>query len=147
MEVILLEEVGGLGKRGTTVRVAPGYARNFLLPRQLAIPAEGSPANLFRTLAKQRDTRDSKLRQDAEAFAARLASARVTISAKVGEEGLLFGSVTATDIAEALARQGFEVDRRQIQLDEHLKHVGEHSVPVRLFGGVTAPITVEVVGE
>ena len=147
MEVILLEEVGGLGKRGTTVRVAPGYARNFLLPRQLAIPAEGSSANLFRTLAKQRESRDSKLRQDAEAFATRLTSARVTIAAKVGEEGLLFGSVTATDIAEALARQGFEVDRRQIQLDEHLKHVGEHSVPVRLFGGVTAPITVEVVGE
>jgi large subunit ribosomal protein L9 len=147
VEVILLEEVGGLGKRGTTVRVAPGYARNFLLPRQLAIPAKGSSGSLFRTLAKQRDTRDSKLRQDAEAFAARLAGTRVTIAAKVGEEGLLFGSVTAADVADGLVRQGIEIDRRQVQLDEHLKHVGEHAVSIRLFGGVSATVTVEVVAE
>ena len=147
MEVILLEEVAGLGRRGATVKVAPGYARNFLLPRKLAMAAGSTHVNLFRTLSKQLEVRDDKLRQEAEQLAARLSGARVTIPARVGEEGMLYGSVTAGDVADALHRLGFDVEKRQVHLDDHLKQVGAYEVPVRLFGGVSAQITVEVVSE
>lgn len=147
MEVILLEEVAGLGRRGATVKVAPGYARNFLLPRKLALPAGTTHVNQFRTLAKHLDVRDDKLRQEAEQLAARLGGTRVTIAARVAEEGALYGSVTAADVADGLARLGFEIDKRQVHLDDHLKQVGVYEVPVRLFGGVSAPITVEVVPQ
>ena len=147
MEVILLEEVSGLGRRGTTVKVASGYARNFLLPRRLAVPAGTTTAAALKTMTQALETRDGKLRQDAEAFAARLNGTRVTIAARVGDEGLLYGSVSGGDVADELAKKGFEVDRRQIQLDENLKQTGTFEVPVRLFGGVNAHITVEVVPQ
>lgn len=147
MDVILLEEVTGLGPRGTTVKVSPGYARNYLLPRRLAIVATGDHGSLFRTLAKQRETRDARLREEAESFAARLTGTRVTLAERVAEEGNLYGSVHVEDIQGALARLGFEVDKRNIHLDEHIKQVGEYQVPVRLFGGVTATVTVEVVAS
>jgi large subunit ribosomal protein L9 len=147
VEVILLEEVSGLGRRGATVKVASGYARNFLLPRRLAVPAGTTTANQLKTLTSALETRDSKLRQDAEALASRLHGARVTITARVSEEGLLYGSVTGGDVADELAKQGFEIDKRQVQLDEHLKQAGTYEVPVRLFGGVNAQVTVEVVPQ
>jgi len=147
VEVILLEEVSGLGRRGTTVKVASGYARNFLLPRRLAVPAGTTTAAALKTMTQALEARDTKLRSDAEAFAARLNGTRVTISARVGEECLLYGSVTGGDVAEELAKKGFEIDRRQIQLDEHIKQTGTYDVPVRLFGGVNAQISVEVVAQ
>ena len=147
MEVILLEEVAGLGSRGATVKVSPGYARNYLLPRKLAITAAGNTGNLFKTLAKQRESRDAKLRAEAEAFAARLTGTHLTIPALAGEEGVLFGSVTAAEICEALVRKNLPVDRRQVHLEEHLKTLGVHEVSIRLHGGVSATVTVEVVPQ
>lgn len=147
MEVILLEEVTGLGSRGATVKVSPGYARNYLLPRKLAIPAAGKTDTLFKTLARQRETRDARLRAEAEAFAARLAGTHVTIPALAGEEGALFGSVSAADVCEALVRKGLPVERRQVHLEEHIKTLGVHEVPIRLHGGVGATVTVEVVQQ
>src|SRR5215831_16431181 len=144
VEVILLEEVNGLGRRGATVKVASGYARNFLLPRRLAVPAGTTSASQLKTMTQALEARDAKLRQDAEALASRLSGTRVTIAARVGEEGLLYGSVTGGDVADELAKQGFEIDKRQVQLDEHLKQTGTYEIPVRLFGGVNAQITVEV---
>lgn len=147
MEVILLEEVAGLGRRGATVKVAPGYARNFLLPRKLALLAESTNANLFQSLAKQLEARDDKLTAEAEQLANRLRGTRVTIAARVGEEGALYGSVTSADVVGELARLGFHIDKRQVQLDDHLKQVGTYEVAVHLFGSVSAPITVEVVPQ
>jgi large subunit ribosomal protein L9 len=146
VEVILLEEVSGLGRRGATVKVATGYARNFLLPRRLAVPA-GTSSSQLKTMTAALEVRDSKLRQDAEALAARLHGARVTIAARVGDEGLLYGSVTGGDVADELAKLGFEIDKRQVQLDDHLKQTGTYEVPVRLFAGVNAHVTVEVVPQ
>lgn len=147
MEVILLEEVSGLGRRGATVKVASGYARNFLLPRRLAVPAGTTSASQLKTMTAALEVRDSKLRQDAEALAARLTGTRITIAARVSEEGLLYGSVTGGDVADELAKKGFEIDKRQVHLDEHLKQTGTYEVPVRLFGGVNAQVTVEVVPQ
>ena len=147
MEVILLEEVTGLGRRGSTVKVAAGYARNFLLPRRLAVPADTTSGSQLKVLTKQLDTRDAKLRQEAEAVAARLNGTRVTIAARVGEEGLLYGSVTSGDVADELTKMGFEIEKRQVHLEDHIKQTGTFDVPVRLFGGVDAQITVEVVSQ
>lgn len=147
MEVILLEEVTGLGGRGATVKVSSGYARNYLLPRKLAIVATGNVSGLYQTLAKQRETRDAKLRAEAEVFAGRLRGTHLTIAALAGEEGVLYGSVSPADVSERLARLGFEVERRQVHLDEHIKSLGVHEVTIRLHGGVTATITVEVVPQ
>jgi large subunit ribosomal protein L9 len=147
VEVILLEEVTGLGTRGATVKVSPGYARNYLLPRKLAIAATGNTGNLFKTLAKQRETRDAKLHAAAEALAARLTGAHLTIPALAGEEGVLFGSVSPADVCDALAKRGFAVERRQVHLEEHIKSLGVHEVAIRLHGGVGATVTVEVVPQ
>ncbi len=147
MEVILLEEVPGLGGRGTTVKVSPGYARNYLLPRKLAIAAADNTANLFRTLARQRETREAKLKRAAEELAAKLEGTRVTIAGRASEEGVLYGSVSAADVAERLEKKGFPIERRMVQMEEHIKNVGEVPVTLRLAGGVTATVTVEVVSE
>lgn len=145
MEVILREHVENLGQRGEVVTVADGYARNFLLPRKLALLA--SPANM-KVVARQRkivDAREAGERLDAEGVAARLAQIEIVVARRVGEHETLYGSVTATDIADNLATQGFEVDKRKIQLDEPLKHVGEFSVPLKLYRDVVAPLRVRVV--
>ena len=147
MEVILLEEVTGLGSRGATVKVSAGYARNFLLPRKLAIAAAGNTTNLLRTLSRQRESRDAKLKQEAEAFAARLQGTHVTIGARASEEGVLFGSVSAADVSEGLGKLGLEVDRKQVHLEEHIKNLGVHEVSIRLHGGVTTTVTVEVIPQ
>jgi large subunit ribosomal protein L9 len=147
VEVILLEEVPGLGTRGANVRVSPGYARNYLLPRKLAIAAAGSTQNLFRTLAKQRETREAKLRQESEALAARMHGTRLRLSGLAGEEGVLYGSVSAADVADELGKAGFPVERRQVHLEEHIKTLGEHEVTIRLHGGVTTTVVVEVIAQ
>ena len=147
MEVILREHVDNLGRRGEIVKVADGYARNYLLPRKLALLAtEGNKKHVERERVKF-DTREAEERRVAEAIAERLANISVAIARKVGETDMLYGSVTASDIAEALAAKGFEIDRRKLQLGEPLKRLGGFDVPVKLHREVTATLKVQVVAE
>ena len=147
MEVILIDDVDGLGKKGSTVKVTDGYARNFLVPRKLAIPTGGGAARLFIELAKQREIATDKSKKAAEAIAATYRGVAVEVSAKAGEDGTLFGSVTSTDIAELLGRQGLVTDRKKIEIGEPIKTLGDHVVHVRLHAGVEASITVRVVPQ
>ena len=144
MEVILREDVHNLGTVGDIVKVKPGFARNYLLPRGLAVVADRRNVRVLehqkRIVADKRE-RD---RRQAETAAQKLSSLRVTIKARAGEEGKLFGSVTNIDIEKALAEQGVTVERRRIRLDEPIKSIGEHVVPVHLGVGVDAQITVVV---
>ncbi|PYR37102.1 MAG: 50S ribosomal protein L9 [Acidobacteria bacterium] len=147
MEVILREHVDNLGRRGEIVKVANGYARNFLLPRKLALRAtEGNRKQIERERAKF-ETREAEERKVAEAIAEGLANLSISVARKVGESDVLYGSVTAADIAEALAAKGFEVDRRKLQLRDALKKLGEFDVPVKLHRDVTATLKVHVVAE
>lgn len=147
MQIILQENVEHVGTRGEVVDVAPGYARNFLLPRKLAL--EASPANLKRlekiraTLAKRTATE----RGEAQAQAELLNLVTLTLARKAGENDQLFGSVTAADLAEELAKQGFQVDKRRIQLAEPIKVVGEYTVGAKLVHDVTATFKVVVTRE
>ena len=147
MEVILRAHVDSLGRRGEIVKVADGYARNYLLPRKLALLAtEGNKKHVERERVKF-DTREAEERRVAEAIAERLANISVAIARRVGETDTLYGSVTASDIAEALAAKGFELDRRKLQLGEPLKRLGGFDVPVKLHREVTATLKVQVVAE
>ncbi len=145
MEVILIENVKGLGDRGAKVRVADGYARNFLLPRRLAILAAGAAAKQFDTLVRQAERRESKLRAGAEAAAARLQGVALHLTVAAGEEGVLFGSVTTARLSEELGKLGHVVDRKQIELEEPIKRLGQYEVTVRFPAGVTVGLPVEVV--
>jgi large subunit ribosomal protein L9 len=147
MQVILQEDIEKLGARGQVVEVAPGFARNYLLPRKLAL--EASSANLKR-LEKIRVTlskRTATEKEAAEQQASLLNNVTVRLTRKAGENDQLFGSVTAADLAEALAAQGFTIDRRRIALDEPIKIVGESAVPVKLVHGVSAQFKVVVERE
>jgi large subunit ribosomal protein L9 len=147
MEVILREDIEKLGHRGQVVKVAPGYARNFLLPKKLAVSATEANKKI---VAQERDAwlrREAKVKGDAEDLAKMLAGVSLTISQRAGEEGHLFGSVTAKDIADALEAQKYNIDRKKIVLEENIRQTGEHKVPIRLHREVTAEITVNVVAE
>ena len=147
MEVILRDHVENVGKRGEVVKVADGYARNFLLPRKLALIA--TPGNL-KQVARERvkfDALEAVERTAAEELASRLSSIQVVISRKVGETGALYGSVTSADIAESLAKQGFEIDKRKIGLREPIKKLGEKVVPVKLHPTVTVQLPIRVTAE
>jgi large subunit ribosomal protein L9 len=147
IEVILREDVKSLGRAGELVRVRPGYARNFLLPKGLAYEASEGNKKRIAAESKARSARADTDRAEAQAFADRLGAVAVTITGKAGEEGKLFGSVTAQDIADALAKQGLEVDRRRVELTHPIKAVGFHTVIVRLHSDVHAEVLVQVVGE
>jgi len=147
IEVILREDVKSLGKAGELVRVRPGYARNFLLPKGLAYEASEGNKQRIAAETKARTTRLEAGKVEAQAFAARLAAASVTLTGKAGEEGKLFGSVTAQDVADALARQNIQVDRRRIELEHPIKTLGSHAVVVRLHPEVHAEVRVQVVAE
>lgn len=147
IEVILHEDVKSLGKAGELVRVRPGYARNFLLPKGLAYEASEGNKKRIAAETKARTTRLEAGKVEAQAFAARLAAANVTLTGKAGEEGKLFGSVTAQDVADALARQNIQVDRRRIELEHPIKTLGSHAVVVRLHPEVHAEVRVQVVAE
>jgi large subunit ribosomal protein L9 len=147
MEVILREHVDNLGQRGDVVKVANGYARNFLLPRKLALPATDANRKHIQQEKKKVDAREADERQAATAVAERLAVLEVVVKRRVGETEALYGSVTAADIAEALAAQHFDVDKRKIQLPDPIKQIGEFSVPVRLHRDVTGHIKVRVEKE
>jgi large subunit ribosomal protein L9 len=145
MKVILQKEVDKLGTPGEVVTVKDGYARNFLVPRGLAVPASKGAVRNAENLRRAHDERVSKARTEAQTVADRLGQLTVRVTHQAGEEGKLFGSITAQEVAEELERQSGEtVDRRSIQLDEPIRSVGSHEVHVRLHSDVTATITVEV---
>ncbi len=147
MEVILRQHVDNLGERGEIVKVADGYARNYLLPRKLALPVtEGNKKHVERE-RKIMDTREAEEKGQAEALAARLGAVDIIIARRVGETEQLYGSVTTADIAEYLKGKGFEVDRRKLVLADPIKTIGEHDVPLKLHREVTVPLKVKVVRE
>jgi large subunit ribosomal protein L9 len=147
IEVILREHVEHLGQRGEVVKVSDGYARNYLLPRKLALPAtEGNKKHVERE-RRIMETREAEEKSQAEAIASRLSTVDITIARRVGETEQLYGSVTATDISDFLKTKGFEIDRRKLILPEPIKTIGEHDVPLKLHREVTAPLKVKVVKE
>ncbi len=147
IEVILKEHVEHLGERGDVVKVAPGYARNYLLPRKLALAVTAGNKKQIEHEKKAAAAKANEERAVAQALATRFAQTELSFTRRAGENSQLFGSVTSADIAEALAAQGFEVDRRKIQLADAIKVVGEYSVPVRLHRDVTAQVKVLVGAE
>jgi large subunit ribosomal protein L9 len=147
MEVILREDVEKLGHRGQLVKVADGYARNFLLPKRLAVAATEANKKIIEQERQAALRRETKEAADATDLAKMMDNLSVTIRQKAGEQDQLFGSVTAKDIAEALAAQNYTIERRNIQLDEPIKQLGEYKVPLRLHRTVTVDITVNVVKE
>lgn len=147
MEVILREHVDNLGRRGEVVKVADGYARNYLLPRKLALlVTEGSKRQIERERVKY-EAKETEERKVAEALRDRLANIDIVIARKVGETEALYGSVTSVDIADALSAKGFDIDRRKLQLAEPIKKVGEFEVPLRLHRDVPTHLKVKVVAE
>ncbi|MBI2217999.1 MAG: 50S ribosomal protein L9 [Candidatus Rokubacteria bacterium] len=145
MKVILLDDVTKVGRRGDVRDVADGYARNFLIPKKLALSAtQGNLKNLEHIRRQQAD-KAARIRQDAEGLKARVESLTFETQRQASEEGKLFGSVTAQDIAEFLAANGVKLERRRIVLDEPIKTLGDHSVGVRLHADVTAQLKVSVV--
>jgi len=147
MEVILREHVDNLGRRGEIVKVADGYARNFLLPRKLALPATTGNKKHVERERKIMETREAEEKGQAEGLAARLAAIDISITRRVGDTDQLYGSVTASDIADFLKSKGFEIDRRKLILPEPIKTVGDHKVPLKLHRDVTVPLVVKVVKE
>lgn len=147
MEVILREHVDNLGRRGDVVKVAEGYARNYLLPRKLALPVTESNKRQIDRERKLAEARDMEEKGAAEAVAIRLAQIEIQIPRRVGENETLYGSVTSADIAQALKDKGFEIDKRKITLSEPLKALGESSIPVKIHREVTAQVKVKVVPQ
>jgi large subunit ribosomal protein L9 len=147
IEVILREDIKTLGKAGEMVRVKPGYARNYLLPHGLAYEATEGNKKRIAAETKARSTRHQAERAHAERAAATLSGVQVRLTGKAGEEGKLFGSITAQDIADELGRQGHQVDRRRIELEHPIKTLGQHTVGVRLHQDVHAEVRVSVVPE
>ena len=146
MKIILKADVQGVGNKGDIVDVADGYARNYLVPKGLALPATRGAEAQAASMRRARDVKDAQDREAAEEVATSLVSTVVTIPAKAGDEGKLFGSVTAADIDMAVHDQsGVEIDRKQIQLDEPIKDLGSHQVMTRLHADVQFPLSIEVV--
>jgi large subunit ribosomal protein L9 len=147
IEVILREDIKSLGKAGAMVRVKPGYARNFLLPKGMAYEATEGNKKRIAGEQKARTAQAAADRADAERQASILGTVKVTITAKAGEEGKLFGSVTSQEIAEHLASAGHEVDKRRIELEHPIRQLGQHTVVIRIHPEVQAEIQVDVVAE
>jgi len=147
VKLILTESVHNLGEAGDLVSVKPGYARNFLLPQGKAITATDSRVKELEHHTRIVAEKAAKEMKDLGAAKQRLEKLRIEVAARAGEEGKLFGSVTTVQIAEKLAEQGFEIDRRRIELKDPIKEVGEHSVPVKLHRDIVASVTVTVAGE
>ena len=147
MDVILREDIDNLGARGEVVNVAAGYARNFLLPKKLAVPATDSNKKIVEQERQAHVRKEAKQKDEAQDLGKMLNGVAVTIAQKAGENDQLFGSVTVKDVADALERRNFTIDRRKIQLDEPIKQLGEHKLSVRLHRDVTVEITVNVIRE
>ncbi len=147
MKIILMEDVPKLGHRGDVREVATGYARNFLLPKKLALPA--TPANLqnLEHLKRQRERAETRAREEAETDAARIAGLTLTVATRASEDGRLYGSVSAQDVVEFLERHQIPVEKRRVQLEEAIKMLGEYRVSIRLHHDVTATLAVTVTRE
>jgi len=145
MEVILLEDIGGLGKRGSAIRVADGYARNFLIPRKKAIEAVGNARAVFKDRERARMAQEAKQRQSAEQLRGELSQVSLQFSVEAGEEDQLYGSVSAHEIQDALAAKGYPVERKSVRLAEPIKSLGVFEVPIHLFEDIEAPVKVWVV--
>jgi len=145
IEVILKEPIDTLGGRGDIVKVADGYARNYLLPRKLALAVTQGNKRQVDAERTRAVAREAVERTSATELAARLAQAECVVARRVGDKDVLYGSVTSADVAEGLARLGFEIDKRKIQLDEPIKSLGEFSVPIKLHRDVVAPVKLLVV--
>ena len=148
MKVVLRADVDSVGKKGDILDVSDGYARNFLIPKGKAFKASDGVVSQAQAMRRSRDIRDAKDREAAETVARTLVPAVITVPAKAGTEGRLFGSVTVADIVAAVKTQtGVELDRRQLHLGEPIKTLGTHSVPAKLHADVEFPVTVEVVAQ
>ena len=147
MEVILREHVDNLGKRGEVVKVAAGYARNFLLPRKLALAVTEHNKRQIERERANAEARELEEKTQAEAYAQRLTQSDVEIARRVGENDTLYGSVTTADIAQALHAKGFEIDKRKIQLGDPIKSLGETTIPIKVHRDVIAQVRVKVVAE
>lgn len=144
MEIILKENVEGLGQIGDVVNVKPGYARNYLLPRQLGLVADKSNVKELEHQKRQLEHKLQKITQDAQALKARIENVVCVFELRASEEGKLFGSVTSMDLESKLAEKGITIDRKKIQLPEPIKQLGETTVPIKLSGGVEAELKVQV---
>lgn len=147
MKVVLLETIDGLGSVGQEVKVKDGYARNFLVPKGLALLSTDSNLKAFKGQIQARIRSEAKSREHAQKLSDEISAVSLTFTVKTGQEGKLFGSITSADIFSALADKGFEVDKKKIHLQEPIRHVGTHEVDIRLFPEVTAHVKVEVVPE
>lgn len=147
MDIILLKDVEKLGNRGQIVKVADGYGRNYLLPQKIAIAATPQNQKWLEQQRVQFLKEEAKEKADAEQLAKLMETVEVSFTRKAGEQGNLFGSVTAMDVADGLAAQGYKIDRKKIQLEAPLKVIGEYAVPVKLHREVSVAIKVKVAGE
>ncbi len=147
MKVILREDVEKLGKAGDIVKVADGYGRNFLIPRKLAVPADVRNVRTLEHDKRVIEARAKKARKAAESLAEKVAAVSVTLPARAGEEGKLFGAITSRDIAEALVKAGVAVDRKLVLLAEPIKQLGDYKVKVKLGADIVPEISVSVVPE
>ncbi len=145
MEIILVQNVEKVGQKGDVVKVRDGFARNFLLPRKLAVPSTRMNQQFVEEQRERSLRRQEKDRQNAQTLADRLAQTKAVLEARAGENEKLFGSVTAEDICESLKRQGFEFHRKQILLKESIRSLGAHQVTVEIYPQIKAAVTVEVV--
>jgi len=144
VKVILTQDVDKLGKSGDLKEVAEGYARNFLLPRRLAVPATGGAYRAWQHDIASREEKRQREHEEAEIAAQRIGSTTLTMGVKVGEGGKLYGSITAKDIADALGRRGIVVDRHKVDLEEPLKMLGTYKVAIKVYPGLTPEVTVAV---
>jgi large subunit ribosomal protein L9 len=144
VKVILTQDIAKLGKSGEMKVVADGYATNYLIPRNLAVPAAGGAYRAWRHDIASREEKRKREREEAEIAATRISSTTLTMGVKVGEGGKLYGSITTKDIADALGRRGITIDRHKIELEEPLKTLGTYKVAIKVFSGMTPEVTVVV---
>lgn len=147
MKVILKEDVKNLGVAGTVVNVADGYARNFLIPKNLAVEASTKNIKVLEQERKKIEEASKRAKEKAQELSSRLSNLTVQIMAKAGEEGKLFGSITNADISEALKKEGFDIDRKKIILEEPIKRLGVYTVNVKVYQDIIVPVNVNVVSE
>jgi len=144
MKVVLLETIDGLGVVGQEVKVKDGYARNYLVPKGLALLATDTNLKAFKDKIEAKMRQEAKNKEHAEQLCTKLNELTINFDAKSGQEGKLFGSITAANIFEALNEKGFEIDRKKIMLSDAIRHTGSHEVKIKLYPGVTANLKVEV---
>ena len=147
MEIILRETIENLGRAGQVVKVADGYARNYLLPRKLAYPVTAGNMKVIEFERQSLLRKEAKQKDDAEKLKSMLDAVEIVVRRKVGEQNALYGSVTNSDVSDELEKKGFQIEKRKIHMDDHIKTLGEHVIPIRLFKDVTANVKLKVEPE